>query len=656
MFRVFTCLTVEHDWRLVVIAGLVCFLASLCAISLFHRAQASHGRARAAWILTASAATGFGIWATHFLAMLAYDPGVGTAYGIVLTALSLVTTVAVTGVGLSVAIYRPVRWAPEIGGGIVGAGIATMHYLGMSALELPGHIAWSLDLVAASIVLGILLGAAALRIAVRGDTILNMCIAAAVLTLAIVSHHFTAMGAVEIVPDPARAITTLSIAPMGLALAIANVAFTILTMSSVASLMDLRLREQSAQTMTALNDMPQGLCMFDASQRLVLCNKQYAEMYGLNEAQTRPGTTLRAILEHRVAQGSAPEDRKKYIDDRIKEVTQNKAYQVTNRLSDGRYVAVVHRPKKDGGWVATHEDITERQRFEKEREHVSSLENRRLSVESAIASFRNRVENVLKAVGENTNQMKSTAGTLFRSSEHTTQRAKEAARKSNEASVSVETVAASAEELSHSISSINQELAETSNKVSSTVTSIDATNTAYVELARAAQTIGEVVKLIQNVAGKTNLLALNATIEAARAGEAGRGFAVVASEVKSLAVQTGKATGEISAHIAAMQASTNRAIDVAHNIQQDMQEISTRSNAVAQSVKQQYDATSEITESVARAARGTSAVATILSEVSTASIGTRTAAETVLAASKSVDTSIGTLRSEIEGFLRKVAV
>ena len=105
-----------------------------------------------------------------------------------------------------------------------------------------------------------------------------------------------------------------------------------------------------------------------------------------------------------------------------------------------------------------------------------------------------------------------------------------------------------------------------------------------------------------------------------------------------------------------MQASTSRAIDVAHNIQQDMQEISTRSNAVAQSVTQQYDATTEIAQSVARASRGTGAVVTVLSEVANASIGTRTGAETVLAASESVDNSIGTLRTEIEGFLSKVAV
>jgi PAS domain S-box-containing protein len=656
MYRVFTCLTVQHDGRLVVIAGVVCFLASLCAISLFHRALSSQGRARAAWVLTASLATGIGIWATHFIAMLAYDPGIGVAYDVGLTALSLAMAVALTCGGLCVAIYIPVRGAAPIGGGIVGVGVAAMHYLGMSALEVPGRITWSLDLVLASIALGMLLGAAALAIAARRDSILNTNVAALVLTLAIVSHHFTAMGAVDIVPDPTRVVGALSLAPMGLALGIANAALTVLGMGIVASLMDRRLRKQSAQTITALNNMSQGLCMFDSAQRLIVCNRQYAEMYGLNEEQTKPGTTLRAILEYRIAQGNAPGDHQKYINDRIAEVTKNQPYQITNRLKDGRYVSVVHRPTKDRGWVATHEDITERQQFEKQRDHVASQETRRVSIDNAISSFRGRVEEVLGAVSDNTNAMKSTAVALFGSSDHTTQRAKEALRESNEASSNVETVAASAKQLSASIANINQQLSQTTEKVGNAVAKVEATNNEYTELARAAQKIGDVVKLIQNVAGQTNLLALNATIEAARAGEAGRGFAVVASEVKSLAVQTAKATEEISSHIKAVQVSTSSAVDVAHSIQEHMREISTHSTAAADSVRQQNDATLEITQHAAKAARGTSAVVTVLGEVSDAAIGTRTAAETVLAASNSVDTSIGNLRTEIEGFLSKVAV
>jgi len=124
------------------------------------------------------------------------------------------------------------------------------------------------------------------------------------------------------------------------------------------------IEKQALQLDAALENMSQGLCMFDATQRLIVCNKRYAELYGLNEEQTRPGTTLRAILQHRIAMGSAPEDHESYIKDRLNEVSANKAYQITNRLRNGRYVSVVHQPMANGGWVATHEDVTETKRRE----------------------------------------------------------------------------------------------------------------------------------------------------------------------------------------------------------------------------------------------------------------------------------------------------
>ena len=109
----------------------------------------------------------------------------------------------------------------------------------------------------------------------------------------------------------------------------------------------------------ALNNMAQGLCMFDGAQRLIVCNKRYADLYGLTDEETRPGTTLHTILQHRIAKGNAPDDYESYINDRISEVSVNEPYQITNKLRDGRYVSVVHRPMADGGWVATHEDVTE---------------------------------------------------------------------------------------------------------------------------------------------------------------------------------------------------------------------------------------------------------------------------------------------------------
>ena len=169
-----------------------------------------------------------------------------------------------------------------------------------------------------------------------------------------------------------------------------------------------------------------------------------------------------------------------------------------------------------------------------------------------------------------------------------------------------------AEELSSSIAEISRQLGQTNNLVEIAVSEAAMTNTEIGSLAKAAQKIGDVVKLIQDVAGQTNLLALNATIEAARAGEAGRGFAVVASEVKSLAVQTAKATEEIAGQIAGVQASTTAAVDAIGRIADRMKEISQFTAAAAASVQQQNAATSEISQNVASAAGGTKEIVAVL--------------------------------------------
>jgi len=123
MFRVFTCLTTQHDWRLVVIAGLVCFTASLCAIGLLRRARRSQGRVRAIWVFIAGCTAGFGIWATHFIAMLAYEPGIAISFNAGLTMLSLLVAMTITCTGFGVAVYIPMLWRSAAGGAIVGVGV-----------------------------------------------------------------------------------------------------------------------------------------------------------------------------------------------------------------------------------------------------------------------------------------------------------------------------------------------------------------------------------------------------------------------------------------------------------------------------------------------------------------------------------------------------
>ena len=224
MYRVLTCLVTEHDLRLVVLAGIVCFLASLASVNLFRRAFETGGRVQLTWILLAGAATGCGIWATHFIAMLAYEPGFVVGYDLALTALSLVAAVSVTSAGIAFAVLMQGRWADAIGGAVVGFGIGCMHYTGILAAEMPAHILWRLELVAASFVFGMALSAAAFVVAVRFAGVRGLVGGATLFTLAIVAHHFTGMGAIGIIPDPLREIDGLTLSPTAIAVAIASLA------------------------------------------------------------------------------------------------------------------------------------------------------------------------------------------------------------------------------------------------------------------------------------------------------------------------------------------------------------------------------------------------------------------------------------------------
>ena len=162
MLRILTCLAVEHDLRLVVLAALICFLSCYVAVTLTQRAQVTEGAARGIWLGAAGASSGFGIWATHFIAMLAYDPGVVMGYDMKLTFLSLAIAIGVTSIGLAVATYIAGRSAVIAGGLLLGAGITSMHYIGMSAVEMPGTIVWDQAYVVASIIFAGVFGALAL--------------------------------------------------------------------------------------------------------------------------------------------------------------------------------------------------------------------------------------------------------------------------------------------------------------------------------------------------------------------------------------------------------------------------------------------------------------------------------------------------------------
>jgi len=657
MFRVLTCLTTQHDWRLVVVAGLVCFLSSVTTITLFNRARSTAGYAYATWLAAAGAATGCGIWATHFLAMLAYHPGVPIAYNVNLTALSLLAAATITGLGLAAAVAMPSRWGAAIGGGIIGAGVACMHYLGMWAVEIPGRVTWDMPLVVTSIVLGMVLGMAALAVAVSWKGLRPLLGAALLLTLAIVSHHFTAMGAVEIIPDPTRTITALSLSPNSLAIAVASVAAAILGVSLISAFADRRLNDKAHFLDLALDNMTQGVVMFDGAGRLVVCNKRYLEIYGLSPDVVKPGAKLIDVIRHRAATGNMDREPEKYAAELKKLMASGETLSFVLELTDGRSIAVVNRAIPGGVyWLGTHHDITARRAAERKSALADEQATRRVTVDEAIVWFRQSVEGVLTTVAEGVTAMKTTASALSTTSSETAGHTEGAVRSSNEAFGRVDTASTAAEELSRSIAEINRQLSRASDVVRAAAGEAESTNAEITGLAQATQKIDDVVKLIQSVAGQTNLLALNATIEAARAGPAGKGFAVVASEVKALAVQTAKATEVIAAQIAAVQSSTQSTVRAIASITARMQEIQQFTAAIATAIEEQHAATNEISNNVAAAAAGTKSVVSDLLRVSTAIAEMRSSADTVLTGSTVVETAADSLRGNVDGFLRKVAM
>src|SRR5262245_41077352 len=259
--------------------------------------------------------------------------------------------------------------------------------------------------------------------------------------------------------------------------------------------------------------------------RITLLNRRYLEMYKLSPEIVKPGCSLKRLIEYRKETGLFAGEVYSYVKNILDAMAQGKSQEHYVKASDGRIVLAKNEPLPGGGWVSTHEDVTEQRRAEQERAAIRDQEERLASIDRAIASFRPPAEKLLSTVSKSATAMRSTAQALFGSSEHTLQRAESALHAFHEAPANVETAAVAADELSRSNAEISRQLTHTTDIVSLATSEARSTDGEIGGLADGAQKLGDVVKLIRNIAGQTNLLALNATIEAARAGEAGKGFA-----------------------------------------------------------------------------------------------------------------------------------
>ena len=336
---------------------------------------------------------------------------------------------------------------------------------------------------------------------------------------------------------------------------------------------------------------------------------------------------------------------------------------VMNKLSEGdKTVEVFGLNRGDEiGEMAKAVEVFKKNAIEMERleaeqaeQKVRAEEQRKADMLKLADGFEASVMGVVQNVSSSASQMESSAQTMTSTAQQTSAQSANVASASQQATANVQTVAAAAEELAASVQEISRQVTDSSQISIEAVNEADRVGQQMQELAEASQRIGEVVDLINDIAGQTNLLALNATIEAARAGDAGKGFAVVASEVKNLANQTANATGEIAGQINAIQEATNGAVSAIEGVAATIRKISEIGAAISAAVEEQGASTGEISQNVQEAAKGTQQVDENITQVNRGADETGAAAGEVLTAAQTMSQQSATLKQEVENFLAQV--
>jgi methyl-accepting chemotaxis protein len=296
----------------------------------------------------------------------------------------------------------------------------------------------------------------------------------------------------------------------------------------------------------------------------------------------------------------------------------------------------------------------ERLKREQEEAERRAAAQHKAEMQRLADDFEGAVGEIIETVTSASTELEASAGTLTSTAEHSQELASSVAAASEQATANVQSVASATEEMASSITEISRQVQESARIASDAVDQARKTNDRIGALADAANRIGDVVELINTIAGQTNLLALNATIEAARAGDAGRGFAVVASEVKALAEQTGKATGEISQQISGMQAATQDSVGAIREIGGTIERMSEIASTIASAVEEQGAATQEISRNVQQAALGTQDVSVNITDVQRGATETGSASSQVLAAAQSLSRDSTRLKDEVGRFMASV--
>jgi NO-binding membrane sensor protein with MHYT domain/signal transduction histidine kinase len=423
MFRVFTCITQQHDPRLVLAAAVICVFACYTAFTLLPRASLAGGRARVWWVCTAATAIGSGIWATHFIAMLAFAPEVPVSHDVGVTAYSIILAITLAGLGVSAALRGGIIW--RLGGGaLVGLGISAMHYSGMAAWELQGVVLYDGRFVAASVLIGAVGSSLAIAFGTAQANALHRISATLALMATICAMHVTGIASATILPDYAATAPINTLPPPALAIAIAAVTLLILALGLAGAILDERLASHLAREAVALKQeveqrkaaqaelqrhrddleqavavrtaalavsearlaeaietLPECFALFDADDRLVVCNALYRSLSDAMRTHAKPGISFAELLARAVQSGDVKVDDDDTQGWMARRLEQHRSAGTTPvkseiRRTDGRWMEIYETRLGDGSIVMLQIDVTEiRSRMEKlaDRDKLTAL-------------------------------------------------------------------------------------------------------------------------------------------------------------------------------------------------------------------------------------------------------------------------------------------